>query len=614
MKLWFAITGLLVACRAAPHPQPTPQPQAQANQGPPAPASVTPAASPTELLDLTGAWGAQQYGPIVDKTLHVRLAPDLSHLTAGERAAVGKLRELGELFQALYEDQRHRQAAAARAALASHGGPDADALRQLYRLFQGPIATTLDNQREAFLPVDPVQPGKTVYPWGITKAELDAYLAAHPAARDELLAVRTVVRRATPDALAADLAALDRHPVLDTLHVGLRTRLSELQRAPAGFYAVPYAVAYADATVRAHALLHEAAEAVAPDDAQFAGYLANRARDLLANDYESGDAAWVTADFKNLNAQIGAYETYDDELYGSKAFYSLSVLARRPQDSQALVTALAGLQSFEDALPYSAHKRVRERIPVGVYDVIADYGQARGGNTASILPNEAYLTKRYGRTILLRGNVMRDPKLFAERDRVWEAAMAPAHHAEPTPDGPFYRTLWHEVGHYLGVDTTHDGRDLDLALEDAVSVLEEMKADLVSLFVARSLHRKRYYTDAQLRSVYASGIHRVLLNNRPRRDQPYQTMQLIQWNFFLEKKLLRFDAAAKTLSIDHRRYHETVAALLGQVLALQRAGDKAAVERFIERHTRWDDALHGVVAQRIRDQQRYRFTLFEYAD
>ena len=26
-------------------------------------------------------------------------------------------------------------------------------------------------------------------------------------------------------------------------------------------------------------------------------------------------------------------------------------------------------------------------------------------------------------------------------------------------------TLWHEVGHYLGVDSTKDGRDLDQALE-----------------------------------------------------------------------------------------------------------------------------------------------------
>jgi hypothetical protein len=175
---------------------------------------------------------------------------------------------------------------------------------------------------------------------------------------------------------------------------------------------------------------------------------------------------------------------------------------------------------------------VREDIPVGVYDVVADFGQSRGGNTATILPNEAYLARRYGRTILLRANIMRDPDIFESTSKTFAAAVGEQQASELTSDGNFYRTLWHEVGHYLGVDRTKDGRDLDEALQDTSNTLEEMKADLVSLFVADALHKQAYYTDAQLRSVYAGGILRVLQNNRPRRDQPYNTMQLMQWNFF----------------------------------------------------------------------------------
>jgi len=36
-----------------------------------------------------------------------------------------------------------------------------------------------------------------------------------------------------------------------------------------------------------------AADAVAGDDEQFARFLRNRARDLLTDDYEAGDAAWL---------------------------------------------------------------------------------------------------------------------------------------------------------------------------------------------------------------------------------------------------------------------------------------------------------------------------------
>src|SRR6187401_1109417 len=110
------------------------------------------------------------------------------------------------------------------------------------------------------------------------------------------------------------------------------------------------------------------------------------ARDLLSNDYESGDASWVTGHFGRLNAQIGSFETYDDALYGVKAFHSMSLLLRDEKATAALASRLGSLQEIEDALPYppgAAPKRVRGTIPVGVYEIIADFGQARGTNTAT---------------------------------------------------------------------------------------------------------------------------------------------------------------------------------------------------------------------------------------
>jgi hypothetical protein len=288
-------------------------------------------------------------------------------------------------------------------------------------------------------------------------------------------------------------------------------------------------------------------------------------------------------------------------------------LSTRKQETEALRKAMKGLQALEDSLPYEHHKRVREDIPVGVYDVIADFGQARGGNTATILPNESYLARRYGRTILLRSNIMRNPELFQGTNRGWEAAMGTAHKSELTSEGTSYRTLWHEVGHYLGVDLTKGGQDLDSALQENSSLLEELKADLVSLFVAESLHKQGYYTAQQLRAVYASGINRVLQNNKPRRDQPYNTMQLMQWNFFMENGSLNFDAQTKKLNINYARYHEAVAKMLAKVLELQYQGDKGASDKFIDQYTKWDENLHAAVAKSIRDQQQYRFRLFKYA-
>jgi hypothetical protein len=368
------------------------------------------------------AWTPAQTQELLDRTQTIRLAPDVSHLGAGERAAVAKLIEVGRIFQDVYEDQRHHQAEAAEARLRA-GSPEA----KLYRLFQGPIATTLDNRRVPFLRVAEPPPGRNVYPLDLTKEEYDAFIAANSARQGELTHLRSVVRRADRATLTRDLATLQRHPVLDTLHPGLKQRLQRLAARPnrRELYGLPYSVAYADRMVRAFGLLNEAADAVETEDEEFARFLRNRARDLLSDDYESGDAAWITGRFKNLNAQIGAYETYDDELSGHPRL----LLAQRPRPSSAgdrgAAEGPARHPGGRERSPYERRKRVREDIPVGVYDVVADFGQSRGGNTATILPNESYLARRYGRTILLRANIMRSPEIFGAGSSAWSAAVAP---------------------------------------------------------------------------------------------------------------------------------------------------------------------------------------------
>jgi hypothetical protein len=297
-------------------------------------------------------------------------------------------------------------------------------------------------------------------------------------------------------------------------------------------------------------------------------------------------------------------------MYGVKTFFSLSLLVRDRARSDELQAALADIQVVESALPYEHHREVRSDIPVGVYSIVADFGQSRGANTATILPNEAYLARQYGRTILMRGNILLNEDIFAETHRAYAAAVIDEQAGDLTAEGGFYRTLWHEIGHYLGVDQTADGRELDAALEDAADLFEEMKADLVSLTAARILHQRGRLTDAQLRSIYASGVRRVLQKNRPRREQPYQTMQLIQWNWFVDRGALVLENGR--LRIDHARYPEAVTSLLREVLAIQRAGDRVAANAFVDRWTAWRPDLHEVIAQRMRESERTRFNLVTY--
>ena len=544
---------------------------------------------------LEGFWSSEQAAAVLERIERLEVRADTSSLTSGEREALERLLEVGEVMQRVYETSRHARARAVRAHLASVEVDASEAerleqLRTLYRLFQGPIATTRSGEHEPFAPVSPYEPGRNVYPSGASAEALSTWAAANPAAG--ILDVRTVVRQRSLESLTFDRGVRDDHRVLEVLHPRLRDTLREGPRAGA-FYAVPYALAYAPEMMQAHGLLREAAELVRSDDADLADYLEQRARDLLTNDYEAGDAAWVSGRFRRLNAQIGAYETYDDRLLGQKAFFGMSILIRAPEESAELERAVANLAAFEAALPGGPYQAVRAAIPIGIYDVIADYGQARGGNTASILPNEAHITRKYGRTIMIRRNILSNPASTASAQRRFRAVVAEAHAEDLGEQGNLDRTVWHEVGHYLGPKETADGRDVTEALGNLHNTIEELKADLISLWLIPHLVSSSVMTPERARAAYAAGILRTLVTTEPRRDSPYATMQLMQQRWLFDAGVLRLEAGR--LSIDYARYPAAVLTMLTEVLRIQRAGDRAAAEAFIDRWARWDAAVQGAI-------------------
>ncbi len=564
-----------------------------------------------------GYWSLEQATEVLDKTRTVTLDPDLSSLSEAEMAAVKKLIKVGLIFNRLYEDSIHPQALEALEKLKNldNGEAHTTALLDIYYRSKGPVTTTLDNKRVPILPVIAEQPGKNVYPQGMTNELLDPFLKARPDLAPELMNLRTVVRANTDANISRDLGMLERFPMLDGLHPGLRSHLEVLQAKidDAPWYALPYSVRWAPDIMQAYELINGAANDVKAEDPDLAAYLSLRARDIVSDNYEAGDASWVRGQFRHLNAQIGSYEVYADSLYGVKSFFSLNVLLRDTEKSNELTAALGGLQAIQDSLPVGTGRKIQQDIPVGVYNIIADFGQSRGANTASILPNDANHTRKYGRTILLRYNIMSNPGLFEDRKEAFQTAVKAEHANDLTLDGPFYRTLWHEVGHYLGVDKTTDGRDLNEALSPWGSHYEEMKADLVSGFTSAHLNETGVMDDAAFRSVQAASVLRVLQKNQPRtKEQPYQTMQLMQMNYFMEHGFLSFDPSDGRLEVHYDHYDKVIRKMLNDVLNIQLQGDAQKASDFIEKYTTWTPELHGKLAERLRDASRYRFVMVRY--
>ena len=551
------------------------------------------------------AWSEETTSAILDKTMRIRFAYDQSDLTENERAAAQQLLLAGDRLHNMYMEQDHPHALGYKTAL--EATPGRQDIKDIYRIAKGPILVNLEGRAENIFTSERDGTGPNVYPQNINRDAFSAFMDDNPKLKAELLHPRSVVRSATTEAKAAVLETLDARPALDALHPELRGKVE----GASGYFAVPYSVAYADDIFYVRDRLRAAADIMQNEDPAFARFLRLRAVDLLTDNYDGGDATWVSADFKGkLNAQIGSYETYDDPIFGVKTYFSLSLLKREVVKSDELAKGITGIQSIEDELPYGARKTVPSRIPVGVYNVIADFGQARGTNTATILPNESHLAQQFGRTILIRSNVLMNDAIFAERRRSFNAVIAPEHHSDLTQEGGFYRTLWHEIGHSLGPDYTKSGGEVEAALQTYDSPFEEMKSDLISLFAARRPYERGAYSEAQFRSIQASGILRVLQKNRPARAQAYGTMRLIQFNWYIDQGLLTYEDGR--LHIHYDKYDAAIESLLEATLDIQYEGDRDAAVAFTDKWTTWDGNFHGVIGQAMKDAETSRYRLVTY--
>jgi hypothetical protein len=100
---------------------------------------------------------------------------------------------------------------------------------------------------------------------------------------------------------------------------------------------------------------------------------------------------------------------------------------------------------------------------------------------------------------------------------------------------------------------------------------------------------------------------------QPRQDQPYQMMQLAQFNYFLDAGLLVADPSSGRLSISYERYPDTITALLREVLQVQHSGDTAVAAKFFEKWGAWTPELHEKLGARVRAAQGVRYRIVRYA-
>ena len=472
---------------------------------------------PTKPADATApATDADNYATIQMKT-------DASFLNAEERQVVNLLIQAAGQMTAIYDKQRVAQ-----------GGADG--------------------------------PGHGFYPAGMTKADFETYLAAHPDQKAALMDTYTVVRR-EGDRLVA----------------------------------VPYSVEYKAELEKAAALLEQAAAITT--NSSLKRFLTLRATSFRTNDYFQSEMAWMDLSGTPIEVAIGPYETYTDEMMGQKAAFEAFVTLKNPAESSALDKYKGYLTAMEANLPVEARYKNFKRggdSPIAVAEQISGGGDNLHGpqTIAFNLPNDERVREAKGAKKVILSNVLGakyDGILSPIAARVLvsdQAALANKKYMT-------LETLFHELSHSLGPGTiVVDGRKTTVSVElkDIGGTAEEAKADVMGAWNILFMMQKGELPVAekpQLFATYVAGLFRAA---RWGDEEAHGRGAALQYGYLREKGAIVWDAKQKKFRVDNAKMETGIRDLTADIVRLQGDGDYAGMVAFFDKYAHLDAEAKAVIA------------------
>src|SRR5438067_2310711 len=429
----------------------------------------------TPVVQSAAGGGGAALGPVApDVAERTKQLPrtvidyDRALLNENERQVVAKLIEASKQIDEIFWRQVAAENPAWRASLEKTGGPAYD----YFIKNKGPWDRL--KGYEPFIGTKKKPQGAAFYPQDMTKDEIEKYFAAHPAAKDELQGLFTIVRRD------------------GTTLVG-----------------VPYSAVYRDFLQAAAKSLRDAAALTT--DASLKTFLTKRADAFLSDDYRDSDMAWMDLS-GNIEVVIGPYEVYEDNLFNYKASFESFVTVVDKAESAKLGVYAQHLPDMERNLPEPEQYKNFNRgtsSPIKVVQELYTAGDARRGvqTSAFNLPNDEVVREKKGSKKVLLKNVM-DAKFRQSGRPIAMRVLDPSLTTLVSFDAYFNHTLFHELSHGLGPGfvTLPSGEKVEarIPLKNLYSAIEECKADVLGLWNIRYAQQHSLITSFDEKQLYAT--------------------------------------------------------------------------------------------------------------
>src|SRR5258706_13585500 len=328
-----------------------------------------------------------------------------------------------------------------------------------------------------------------------------------------------------------------------------------IRRGPDGkLKIVPYHEEYREFLEPAAKLLREAADLTTNQTLK--NFLTKRADAFLSDDYFASDVAWMDLDAP-IDVTIGPYETYEDELFGSKAAFEAFITLRHEAESAKLVKFSQYLQEIEDHLPIDAKYRnpkLGSASPLRMVNKLFSAGEGNSGvQTAAFnLPNDERVVKEKGSKRIMLKNVQ-DAKFNKTLIPISRVVLDPAQQKDLAFDAFFTHILMHELMHGLGPhNITVDGQatTVRLQLKDQYSAIEEAKADMTGLWALQYLIDKGVIDKSMQRTLYTTNLASMFRSVRFGITEAHGRGVAMQFNYLSDEGAIKFNDRNGAFSID----------------------------------------------------------------
>ncbi len=257
---------------------------------------------------------------------------------------------------------------------------------------------------------------------------------------------------------------------------------------------------------------------------------------------------------------------------------------------------LSGLMPFADKYEQSVSKNKEAKqtmVDVDLVCLTGDYAQCRGGITiAQNLPNNDKIAVKTGggrRNVYHRQ--VRQSHDEKRTKKMLKAFLHPDFHKYYNNEADHIFVIGHENGHSLGPSSEYQNSP-----GICKSIIEENKADSISLSFMPEYVKRGIITDNQLKEIYTTWAIRSLLHAQPIfPTQTHRIATLIEFNIMLRNKAIFFDEN-KLMHIDFKKVAPTAYEMLTKIIDVQLSKSPEKARKYVNENTAWTDLNEHIAA------------------